>query len=247
MNRRFVLLSAAAAFAAPARAAEIITNATAVAGDRFRANGDEFHLADILAPSEYDLHRDAQPFFQEAAAVLSDILGGSVEIINEGPRNRWRARQASVRRMGDDQTVQERLVAAGAARVKPETDNHALIDRLLAAERLARDGQKGLWALSAYRIFDATNANDAVGGFHLVEGVVMSAKGARGRYYLNFGSDYRRDFTATAPSRRARRWRSAGLDLEELQGARIRVRGFVEWINGPSIELGHVKALERLD
>lgn len=248
MNRRAVLLGAAATFAAPANAAEKIENATAIAGDRFRADGDEFHLTDILAPSEYDLHRDAQPYFREAVAKLSGILDGhGLEINESGGRNRWRARQVSARRLGDDLTVQERLVEAGAARVKPTTDDHALIDRLLTAERSARDGRKGLWALSAYRIFDATNANRAVGGFHLVEGVVTSAKGAKGRYYLNFGADYREDFTATVPSRRARRWRAAGLGLDALQGARVRVRGFVEWINGPSIELGHVKEIERLD
>ncbi len=247
MKRRAFLVGAATAFAASAKATETIINATAIAGDRFRADGDEFHLADILAPSEYDLHRDAQPYFREATAILSDILGDrELEIIEEGARNRWGARAASARSMGDDLTLQERLVAAGAARVKPETDDHDLIDRLLAAERTARAGRKGLWALNVYRVFDATNANRAVGGFHLVEGVVTSTKGARGRYYLNFGADYREDFTATAPSRRARRWHAAGLDLDALEGARIRVRGFVEWINGPSIELDHVKAIERL-
>ena len=249
MNRRTIVMGgAAAAVVTPARAAEKVHKAIAIAGDRFRANGDEFHLSDVLAPSEYDLHLDTQPYFREAKAKFSDILeGNAVEINESGEPDRWRARQVTARRAGDTHTLQERLVEAGAARVKPSTDDHSLIDRLLVAEQAARREKKGLWALHAYRIFDATNANRSVGGFNLVEGVVTSAKAGRGRYYLNFGDDYREDFTATAPSRRGRRWQAAGLDLEALEGARIRVRGFVEWINGPSIELGHVKALERLD
>ncbi len=248
MKRRIFLTGALSATVFPATASEEIDNAEAIAGDRFRAGDEELHLTDIVAPSEYDLHRDAQPFFYEAKTALRDLLTGArLDVVDSGEQNRWGARLVSARLSGDALTLQERLVAAGAARVDPKTDDHNLIDRLLAFEREARRNRTGLWALRAYRVFDAASADGAIGGFHLVEGVVQSARGARGRVYLNFGADYREDFTASTPSRRARKWARAGTSLEALKDARIRVRGFVEEINGPSIEIGHIKAIERLD
>lgn len=248
MIRRNFIAGAVSFAVLPARASEKIGKAEAIAGDRFRAGGDEeFHLTDILAPSAYDLHRDAQPFFGKAKAMLNDILADSaLEIVDSGERNRWGARLVSARLVGDALTLQERLVAKGAARVAPATDDHEFIEQLLNAERIARQARAGLWRLRAYRVFDAADAEDAIGGFHLVEGTVQSAQAGRGRFYLNFGADYREDFTATAPSRRAKTWARAGLDLETLNGARIRVRGFVDRINGPSVELSHIKTIERL-
>ena len=75
---------------------------------------------------------------------------------------------------------------------------------------------------------------------------MRSAALARGRYYLNFGEDYREDFTATTRSRTGKKWARTGFDLLSLEGAQIRVRGFTVWINGPSIELAHIKQIEVL-
>lgn len=247
MNRRGFLAGSASLVVAPAFATPSSHTAKATAGDRFRVGDEDYHLVDIIAPSAYDLHRETQPFFGKAKAILDDLIGGNpLDISDVGERNRWGARQVLAQRAGDSITLQERLVALGAARVAPTSDRHDAIDRLLDVEAGARAKRAGLWALRVYRVFDAANAGGAIGGFHLVEGVVQTAQAGRGRFYLNFGDDFREDFTATAPSRRARTWARAGLDLETLQGARIRVRGFVDSINGPSIELNHIKAIERL-
>lgn len=245
MKRRAFLAGAAVSFISVARASEPNNYAVALAGDRFRVDDDEYHLTDILAPSAFDLHRDRAPFFAEAKGVLHKLLANNdVTIDDTGERSRWGARMASAQTTADGVTLQERLVAAGAARVNPKTDNHELIEALLSIEATARAKQTGLWALRAYRVFDASDASGAIGGFNLVEGRITSARAGRGRFYLNFGADYRTDFTATAPSRRATRWARDGVDLEMLLNARVRVRGYVESINGPSIELGHVKAIE---
>ena len=40
---------------------------------------------------------------------------------------------------------------------------------------------------------------------------------------------------------------AAGLDLMSLPGRRIRVRGWVEWWNGPMIEISHPQEIEVSD
>ena len=63
----------------------------------------------------------------------------------------------------------------------------------------------------------------------------MRARKIGGRFYLNFGEDYKTDFTATARSSIYNAWARDGFDLAALEGARLRIRGFVSDINGPSI------------
>lgn len=246
MNRRAFLMGAVATAATPARGEEI-SNASALTGGRFMAGGQEFHLADVLAPSAYALHADAEPYFAEARGVLRGLLGsGSINIEAAGEPTRWGARVVHARRAGDDLSIQERVVDAGAARVMPQTDDLALIDRLLAAETRARTARRGLWRLDAYKVFDAGTAEGAVGAFHLIEGTVLNAVSAGRRFYLNFGEDYKTDFTASAKAALYRRWAKTGFDLTTLSGARVRIRSFVDAINGPSVDLTHMRQVEVL-
>lgn len=242
ISRRTVALSAAALVVA--RPAFSSTGAQALAGDRFRLDTQEYYLTDILAPSQYDLHREAEPFFAEAKAMLAKLLPSELQLQKTDSVNRWGAQPASVN-IGDE-TLQEKLVAAGAARVAPVTDDYELIDRLLVVEGQARRSRAGLWRFSHYKVFDAAKAEGAIDGYNIIEGEVVEATDAKGRLYLNFGADFRTDFTTNARTRLSKRWAKDGLDLASLSGARLRVRGFVERINGPSIELTHPKQIERL-
>lgn len=218
--------------------------AEALSGDSFILSGVEHRLADIVSPRLAGFGA-AEPHAEEARNALSQRLAGGLEAVEEiAPTDRWGRRIVQVRANNADLAMN--LVAAGAVRVRPESDAHALIDALLSAENDARRAKRGLWAYRAYAAHDALNAGGAIGRFALVEGVVKKAVAGRGRYYLNFDDDYRTDFTVTAPSRAARRWAKEGLDLLALEGAQVRARGHVAWINGPSLELLHRQAIEAL-
>ncbi|MEO1241809.1 MAG: thermonuclease family protein [Pseudomonadota bacterium] len=219
--------------------------AVALSGDRFRIGEDDFQLADILAPSLYALQSMSPPYVNEAKEHLQQLLTNSpFEFDDIAPPTRWGMRVVRTGESEKTASLEQRLIAAGAARVAPQTDDIAFIERLLTVERIARQGKKGLWSLDAYQVFDADNATGAIGGYHLVEGSVVSARKARSRFYLNFGDDYRTDFTASTTSILYRRWVKAGFDLASLQGARLRIRGFVVDINGPSVDLTHESQIE---
>ncbi len=246
MRRRAFIIGAAAVMTPPAYAAPL-NGAAAISGDRFVADRQEFHLADILAPSAYALAGDGEPYFDTAKRSLDRLLtNASLTITDFGPLTRWGARVVTAKRVGEALTLQHQLVAMGAARVAPQSENLALIDQLLVVEQAARAARKGLWALPAYRVFDANKAGRAIGGFHLIEGEVRRIAKVKSRFYINFGTDYKTDFTASAGSRGYRKWAGQGFDLTSLADARLRIRGFVEAINGPSIELSHRRQLEVL-
>lgn len=244
MRRRRFLAGAAAALL-PTLKAQADTGAVALAGDRFRIGDQDYQLTDILAPSAYTLNGRAEPHFEASRNVLQIFLSQRAFIFEDAAqRTRWGARVVRSQTEGGGQSLEELLIAAGAARVAPKTDDIGFISGLLATEGAARQQQTGLWSLNAYRIFDASNAQGAIGGYHLVEGQVVSANKTRSRFYLNFGADYRDDFTASAASAVIRRWAKKEFDPATLEGARVRVRGFVESINGPSVDMAHRLQIE---
>jgi endonuclease YncB( thermonuclease family) len=146
----------------------------------------------------------------------------------------------------DGTWLQARLVEEGLAPVQFWPPDAGCALDLLALESAARARGRGLWAKGA-GIVAAAKADAAIGSFAVVEGVIASARTVRGRVYLNFGADYRTDFTIHVPPDAAKTIAASGLDLEALSGRRIRVRGWVTRRNGPSVTVVHRAQFEGLD
>ncbi len=231
MNRRSFLISAAAAVAAPAKTFD---------GRSVMLGGREHVLTDIVAPAT-PLSGGIEPASDFAAAALREIIRQGAPF---GPvltkTDRWGRLEGAIgwrTREGRATTLQEILLAEGAARVAPTSDDLAFIERCYAAERAARDARLGLWAFDAWRIRDAAKAEWS-SGYQIYAGVIRAASERKGRVFFNFGDDFRTDFTATVAKGAFRRWTQQP-DLLSVAGTRVEVRGLVEAINGPSIELLH--------
>lgn len=247
MRRRSFLVSGAAFGVSNSFAQTISSNALALSGGRFAIGDSEFMLADVMAPPLYVLGDEPPAHFDASRAALQSLLSDEIQTEDVLPPTRWGVRPVLAKLPGSDTTLQEALVTNGSVRVAPQTENHDFIHRLLALESEARTLRQGLWALDDYRVFSAEKADGAIDAFHLIEGTVLAAEKHGGRFYLNYGEDFRIDFTAGAASRLYSRWMKNGFDLATLQSARIRVRGFVEAINGPSIDLNHPLQIEVLN
>lgn len=145
--------------------------------------------------------------------------------------------------------VQEEMVRRGFARVYTWPDTWQDADRLYAAEREARAEKRGIWdhPFYAVRSPDPNTLAQDVDSFQLVEGIITSAADIRGLTYLNFGADYKTDFTIAIARKDRKRFKKAGLDPMSLEGARVRVRGWIELQNGPVIWLDHPERIEVLD
>ncbi len=219
--------------------------------------GDEVTLAGLRAPQAAAGLGPAEPGFEASKAALAGLaVGHSLQFapsLQTGPRDRWGRIAAHVwRAEGEGETwLQARLTAAGAARVDPEhagtaspgaPDWDEAAAALLVREAEARAAVRGLWREAYYAVRPADAASASIGAFQIVEGVVVDVADVRGRIYLNFGPDYRTDFTASiAPDD------VDGFERDRvfaLPGARVRVRGFVEARNGPMISLTRAVQLE---
>lgn len=143
--------------------------------------------------------------------------------------------------------LQEYLLAQGWARLNGVYPYPVdLLKALRQVETLARKARRGLWREKEYRLLRAADMSLADRRFHLVEGRVAKVATTRNRIYINFGTDWRRDFTAAIDNRHRRRFRELGISLQELAGRNIRVRGWVRPYNGPYMELESWTQIELL-
>lgn len=145
--------------------------------------------------------------------------------------------------------VQEEMIRQGFARVYTWPDTYQDSPRLYAAEREARAEKRGIWANAFYTIRspEPNMLAQDVDSFQIVEGIITSIADVRGRVYLNFGADYKTDFTIAVAKADRKRLKKAGLDPMTLEGAHVRVRGWVELMNGPMMWLDDANRLEILD
>ena len=140
--------------------------------------------------------------------------------------------------------LQRALLARGLARVDLSPDRGECAEELYAAEAQARAAHLGLWSVPAYQVRTPEGLGGDTGTFQVVEGQVLSADVKEGRAYLDFGPDYRTDFTIVIAPADMANFRSAGVDPRDYQGKRIRVRGFIQQLNGPEIEIASPKQVE---
>ncbi len=235
--------------AGTARIVEIVDGDTVVLDD-----GSQVRLVGLQAP-KLPLGRPnfpTWPLAAEAKAALEEIaLGQRVSLSYGGTRmDRHGRRLAHLHVLDEDGAprlwVQGEMLRRGMARVYTFPDNRAMVAEMLALEREARAARRGIWALDWYRILSPAEAARHIDSFQLVEGRVLQAAEVKGRIYLNFGEDWRTDFTVSIPRRAWRAFRAAGMDPLGLEGERIRVRGWLEPRNGPAIEATHPEQIERL-
>ena len=142
--------------------------------------------------------------------------------------------------------AQGEMLSRGFARVYTFSDNRALAAEMLDLEAQARAAKRGIWALDHYQVQNADGKVGPPDTYQLVEGIVAGVADVRGRIFLNFGKDYRTDFTATVTAKDAKAFASDGIDLKGLEGRRVRVRGWIYERNGPTMDLTHPEQVEML-
>jgi len=239
-------------------AGEIGTVRSVVDGDTlYLDSGLKVRLSAMQAP-KLSLGRDHVkdwPLGYEAKAALTALTRKrDVRLYYGGEkRDRYDRALAQVYLLDKDGSkdlwVQEEMIRLGMARVYTWPDTHQNSQVLYEAERQARDAGRGIWGHDFYQVRspDPDPLAQDVDSFQLVEGIITSSADIRDRVYLNFGADYKTDFTIAIAKRDRKRFKTANFDPTTLDGARVRVRGWIELMNGPMIWLDHPERLEVLE
>ena len=212
-------------------------------------SGVQVRLVGIQAP-KLPLGRrgfKAWPLASESKAALARLASGKTLALRYPGRKSDRHGRLLAHLTTQDGTwVQGELLRDGMARVYTFPDNRGRAAEMLAIERTARAARRGIWALSYYRIRTADDLRRDIGTFQVIEGTVSKAATVRGRAYLNFGQNWRTDFTISiSPKWMRRHWRD-GPPVADFEGRKVRVRGWLKSHNGPLIEATHPEQIEIL-
>lgn len=218
---------------------------------RFKDGSVDIRLVGMQAPKLPQGRRNptAWPMADESRGALRALLENHEITLRLAATPRDRNGRILAHLVRDDGVwIQETMLREGWARVYTFPDNRLFARELYAAETKARAARRGLWAHPDYAVRkpDPAVLKADIGTFQLIEGRVADAAKVRGRVYLNFGADYRTDFTASIPPNVAPLFTKAGLDPLMLKGRAVRVRGYIRDFNGPSIDLTHPEQLEVL-
>lgn len=194
------------------------------------------------------------PLSVMAMDVLQDMLTNKSVYLHQtakkdfGRTNQMGHHLAHIERQSDKAWAQGALLALGLARAKTTQRNPEMADQMYRLERQAREAKSGIWAEDAgYPVLTPEQAMGRLQSFQIIEGTVHSATIKQNRIYINFGADWRTDFTISIAPQSRRLFSRAGLDPLQWNGRKIRVRGWLEEYNGPYIEIDHPQALEFLD
>lgn len=204
-------------------------------------------------------------FSGTAMKILKDMLEGKSVYVyqtkdtGEGRTNRMDHALAHLVRQSDKAWVQGSLIALGLAYVHTPPSNPEMAGQMLALEDAARKNKLGIWSddkpdpeqegneASNFKILTPDETKNYYGTYRIVEGKVVSAAIRDNRIYLNFGPDWRTDFTATIDPQDKKAFARQGLDPLSWNGRVIRVRGWLDSRNGISMRLDHPQVVELID
>ncbi|MDD3289187.1 MAG: thermonuclease family protein [Alphaproteobacteria bacterium] len=197
-------------------------------------------LAGIKAPEQQALANEAKAYAEKIS------LGKSIELNKAGTDRHGRilAQVYITEANGKKIWLQEYLAQAGAAYVFPTKEAENFTPALLKSETSARSTKTGIWKDASYADIPAENAAPAQGHYAFVTGRAVDCAKRKDKTYINFGEDWKTDFTITIAESARRLMRKNKQDPMDLRGRKIRVRGLIENLNGPMITISRPEQIE---
>jgi micrococcal nuclease len=199
-------------------------------------DGSELRLIGALAPRAIDVGAEAGAWAPEVTTrdgLQALVLGKSVELAFGAEReDRYGRLQAHAYLIEGAQRrwVQGQMLAQGLARAYASASNRVCTGELLAAEQSAREMGRGLWSDAAYQVRRADETNQLPryrSTFQIVEGRIVRVALVRGTIHLNFGRNWRREFSVSLRSADRVLLGPFANDPKALEGRHVRARGWV--------------------
>lgn len=187
-----------------------------------------------------------------AKKILGDFLLNQEVNIHQtvsaqaGRKNRMGHKLAHIEKNQDGTWIQGLMISLGIARVRTSKYNTELSEQMLTLEKKARDTNQGLWNMADFKMLSPQGASAKIGSYQVVEGQINKIGSNKNTLYLNFGQNWRDDFTISIDRQTQRALQKKDLNPRDWSGKTIRVRGWIESYNGPHIKLDHADHIEYL-
>lgn len=139
------------------------------------------------------------------------------------------------------------LIENGYAYAITDATNPEMTAQLYTLEEKARALKNpGIWQDAISPVLTPDTAAQGNGTLRIVEGRIVKSATSNNNLYLNFGNDYRKDFTVMITPSLRKILSHRGIDPMSFSGQTVRVRGWIRDRNGPFMELETPERLEIL-
>lgn len=134
----------------------------------------------------------------------------------------------------NDIFVNAKLIEEGYAVLYTYPPNVKYTDLFINLQSQARDNKKGLWG--SYSLIEASEAHLYINQIRRVRGKVLSTYESDKCVYLNFGRDYKSDFTVVIFKNSLSAFQNKNINpVNFYRGKTIEVSGRIKEYNGPEI------------
>jgi len=177
---------------------------------------------------------DPQPFSQEAKEYNRLLVENKYIRIEFDTEKTDRYKRLLGYCFIDNIFVNAALVKEGFAVLYTRPPNLKYTNLFLSSQRQAQKDKKGLWG--AYETIDHSQANNYINQIRTVTGRVISTYKSKKCIFLNFGTNYKTDFTIVIFKRSFSHFYNQEIDpVEFYRGKFVEVSGRIREHNGPEI------------
>lgn len=187
---------------------------------------------------------------KQAIEFLSDhILGKQVLVHPQKAQRDIFGRLPVYLKEVEQDWINEILVKNGMARVQSDRFTRPDLSKLYRLEGYAREKKQGFWKSEEFEIWNANDYKGPESGYQIIVGRVVKISDSRNFFYINFGENWRKDFTA-AMSKLLMTPEDKKYLKTMTKNSIIEVRGVLRKWNGPFLELysiDHIRQVSEYD
>lgn len=209
-------------------------------------NGERIRYIGIDTPEIYHPYKPIEYYGEEAYRFNKKLVGGKrVGVELDVQKKDKYGRTLAYIYLEDGTFVNAELVKQGYAQILTIPPNVKYQDLFLRLQREAREARRGLWG-KIDEVIGQAEAKDHIGEVRTVRGKVLSTYQSRKAVFLNFGQDYRTDFTITIFTRDwEKNFLRKGIHSPSYyQGKTVLVTGKIKEYNGPEIIVSDPSEIE---
>ena len=199
-------------------------------GDTVRiSDGRTVRLLGVDTPEMGELRaKDAREW------LVNESLGREVSLVECAENDRYGRTLALLESSGKILNLDLLEAGLGVPMLIPPCAN-PVARRVLRASAEALKKRRGIYESKKYDPVPHLRAEEILGDRGVVFGKVASIHRGKKALHLNFGEDWKTDFTAVLFARGQSRYRALGIDPEDFVGRNVFVLGKVENYYGPQI------------
>lgn len=145
-----------------------------------------------------------------------------------------------------DTFINAKLLEEGFASLHTKPPNVKYTDLFVSLQRKAREKEKGIW--KSKFLLSSDEAHKYIGQLKSVEGKVLNISESKKALHLNFGKDWKKDFTVIIFKRDLSNFTHQGIfPSKDYKNKFLRVTGLIKEYNGPAITVFHPSSIEIIE